>query len=101
MEGFEETDIFVGATIVATDALVVGGCERVNEHFVTLSDVVILDWYIGDGERADADDVVCKLVGPEQALKSGEETALRYLRQLSASTAASSAALFAMRFKLD
>jgi nicotinate-nucleotide pyrophosphorylase len=101
MNSFEETDIFVGATILATDVSVVGGCERVSAHFATLSDAVILDWYIGDGERAEADDIVCKLVGPEHVLESGEEPALRILHSLSASTAASDATLFSMRYKID
>ena len=101
MRSFEETDIFAGATIVATNTLVVGGSERVDEHFATFYESVILDWYIGDGERAETNDVICKLVGTEQALKSGEETALRYLHSLSASTAASQAVLFSMRYRID
>ncbi len=44
---------------------------------------VIIDWYIGDGQSAEADDVICKLVGPARALLTGERTALNFLQTLS------------------
>lgn len=43
----------------------------------------MIDWYIADGQSADADDLVCKLVGPARALLSGERTALNFLQTLS------------------
>ena len=41
------------------------------------------DWYIADGQIAETDDVICKLVGPARALLSGERTALNFLQTLS------------------
>ena len=81
----------MGAQIIAREALVLCGEAWVNEVFRQLDDRVILDWYIGDGGRAEANDIICKLVGPAQALLTGERTALNFLQTLSA-TATTTAA---------
>lgn len=81
----------VGAQIIAREALVVCGEAWVNEVFRQLDDNVIIDWYIGDGGRAESNDLICKLVGPARALLTGERTALNFLQTLSA-TATTTAA---------
>ena len=81
----------MGATIIARESLVLCGEEWVNEVFRQLDEDIIIDWYIGDGGHAEADDVICKLVGPARALLTGERTALNFLQTLSA-TAATTAA---------
>ena len=86
-----DADAVVGATIIARESLVLCGEEWVNEVFRQLDENVIIDWYIGDGGRAEADDVICKLVGPARALLTGERTALNFLQTLS-STATTTAA---------
>ena len=85
-----ESDDIVGATIIARESLVLCGQPWVDEVFSQLDTSVIVDWYIGDGQSAEEDDVVCKLVGPARALLTGERTALNYLQTLSA-TATSTA----------
>ena len=87
-------EVVVGAQIVAREPLVVCGEAWVNEVFRQLDESIVLDWYIGDGGRADADDVICKLVGPARALLTGERTALNFLQTLSA-TATTTAAYVA------
>jgi len=86
-----DADAVVGATIIARESLVLCGEEWVNEVFRQLDENIIIDWYIGDGGHAEADDVICKLVGPARALLTGERTALNFLQTLSA-TAATTAA---------
>ena len=85
-----DADAVVGATIIARESLVLCGEEWVNEVFRQLDENIIIDWYIGDGGRAEADDVICKLVGPARALLTGERTALNFLQTLS-STATTTA----------
>lgn len=80
----------VGATIIARESLVLCGEEWANEVFRQLDQNVIIDWYIGDGGRAEDGDIICKLVGPARALLTGERTALNFLQTLS-STATSTA----------
>lgn len=74
----------VGATIIARESLVLAGQLWADEVYAQLDENVIIDWYIGDGQSAEADDVICKLVGPARALLTGERTALNFLQTLSA-----------------
>jgi nicotinate-nucleotide pyrophosphorylase (carboxylating) len=86
-----DADTLVGAQILARESLVVCGEDWVNEVFRQLDASVIIDWYIGDGGRAEAGDIICKLVGPARTLLTGERTALNFLQTLS-STATTTAA---------
>jgi nicotinate-nucleotide pyrophosphorylase (carboxylating) len=79
-----DADAAVGAKIIARQSLVLAGHPWASEVFRQLDDGIQVDWYIEDGQRADADDVICKLVGPARALLSGERTALNFLQTLSA-----------------
>jgi nicotinate-nucleotide pyrophosphorylase (carboxylating) len=74
----------VGATIIARESLVLCGQLWVDEVFSQLDDSVVVDWYVGDGQTAEEDDVICKLVGPARSLLTGERTALNFLQTLSA-----------------
>lgn len=86
-----DADAVVGATIIAREALVLAGQPWVDEVFAQLEGSVVIDWYVGDGLRAEAEDVICKLVGPARALLSGERTALNFLQTLSATATVTSA----------
>ena len=79
-----DADELVGASIIARESLIICGHPFVDEVFSQLDESVVIDWYIGDGQSAEADDVVCKLVGPARALLTGERTALNFLQTLSA-----------------
>jgi len=85
-----DADEVAGATIIARESLVLCGQLWVDEVFSQLDDGVIVDWYIGDGQTAEADDVVCKLVGPARSLLTGERTALNFLQTLSSTSTTTS-----------
>jgi nicotinate-nucleotide pyrophosphorylase (carboxylating) len=85
-----DEDAVVGAQIIARESLVLCGEAWVDESYRQLDENVIIDWYIGDGGCAEANDVICKLVGPARALLTGERTALNFLQTLS-STATTTA----------
>ncbi len=78
-----DADAVVGATIIARESLILAGQPWVDEVFAQLDKKIVVDWYVGDGQTADADDVICKLVGPARALLTGERTALNFLQTLS------------------
>jgi len=78
-----DEDAVVGAQIIARESLVLCGEAWVDEVYRQLDENVIIDWYIGDGGHAEANDVICKLVGPARALLTGERTALNFLQTLS------------------
>ena len=79
-----DADAMVGATIIARESLILAGQPWVDEVFSQLDETIIVDWYIGDGQSAERDDVICKLVGPARALLTGERTALNFMQTLSA-----------------
>jgi nicotinate-nucleotide pyrophosphorylase (carboxylating) len=81
-----DEDAVVGASILARESLVLAGHPWANEVFRQLDERVQADWYIEDGQDAEAGDIVCKLVGPARALLTGERTALNFLQTLSAAT---------------
>ena len=83
-------DEIVGATIVARESLVLCGQHWVDEVFAQLDAAVVVDWYIGDSQTAETDDVICKLVGPARSLLSGERTALNFLQTLSSTATTTS-----------
>ena len=78
-----DSDAVVGATIIARESLHLAGQPWVDEVFAQLDNKIVVDWYVGDGQTAEADDVICKLVGPARALLTGERTALNFLQTLS------------------
>ena len=92
-----DTDAIVGATIIARESLIAAGTPWVDEVFAQLDDTVLIDWYIGDGENAEPDDVIAKLVGPARALLTGERTALNFLQTLSATATITAAYVAAVK----
>ena len=78
-----DEDEVAGATIIAREPLVLAGHPWATEVFRQLDERILADWYIEDGQRAETDDVICKLVGPARALLTGERTALNFLQTLS------------------
>jgi nicotinate-nucleotide pyrophosphorylase (carboxylating) len=94
-------DAVIGATIIAQESMVVAGRRWVDQVFTQLDDNIVIDWYISDSETAEADDVICKLVGPERALRSGEHTALNFLQIHSAAATTRAKVDVAMVFRID
>jgi len=78
-----DANAVVGASIIAREHMIVAGAPWVDEVFAQLNAGVLLDWYVFDGQSAATDDVVCKLVGPAQAILTGERSALNFLQTLS------------------
>lgn len=78
-----DEDAVVGAQIIARESLVLAGAPWADEVFRQLDESVLVDWYIFDGQTAEQDDVICKLVGPARSLLTGERTALNFLQTLS------------------
>lgn len=79
-----DSDQVAGASIIAREALIVAGRAWVDAVFRQLDESMLIDWYIADGQRAEVDDVICKLVGNARVLLTGERSALNFLQTLSA-----------------
>jgi len=70
--------------ILSREAAVLCGTGWVNEVFAQLDAALAVDWQVGDGDRIDAGQELCRISGPARPLLSGERTALTFLQTLSA-----------------
>lgn len=72
------------ATILCRQQAVLCGIPWAAEVFHQLEPSIALEWQAEDGDRVEADTVVCELRGSGRALLQGERTALNFLQLLSA-----------------
>jgi nicotinate-nucleotide pyrophosphorylase (carboxylating) len=72
------------ATVVARETAVICGAPWVERAFRQLDPSAELTWYVGEGQRAAADQVVFEVHGQARALLTAERTALNFLQLLSA-----------------
>lgn len=71
------------ATIITREACVICGCDWVDEVFAQLSDEIVIEWLVKDGDQVTANTKLCQLTGPARILLTGERTALNFLQTLS------------------
>lgn len=71
------------ATIITREDCVICGTAWVDEVFAQLSEHVVIQWHVSDGERVKANSVLCEITGPARILLTGERTALNFLQTLS------------------
>ena len=71
------------ATIITREDCVICGVAWVNETFQQLSDQVVLQWHVQDGDAVSANTLLCEISGPARILLTGERTALNFLQTLS------------------
>jgi nicotinate-nucleotide pyrophosphorylase (carboxylating) len=71
------------ARIISRQQAIICGGEWVEEVFRQLDVRVQLNWHVKDGDKVNADQIVCEIDGPARALLAGERTALNFLQTLS------------------
>jgi nicotinate-nucleotide pyrophosphorylase (carboxylating) len=71
------------ATIITREDCVVCGVDWVEEVFQQLSDQVVIQWFVKDGDVVTANTLLCEITGPARILLTGERTALNFLQSLS------------------
>jgi len=71
------------ATIITREDCVVCGVAWVEEVFQQLSDQVVIQWFVKDGDAVAANTILCEISGPARILLTGERTALNFLQSLS------------------
>jgi len=72
------------ASVITREDAVLCGTAWFDEVFRQIDARVRVTWSTHDGDRAQADQVLCTLDGPARALLTGERTALNFLQTLSA-----------------
>lgn len=71
------------ARVVARATGVVCGRPWFDEVFLSVDRDITVAWHVAEGERVEADAVLCALEGPARSLFTGERTALNFLQLLS------------------
>ncbi|WP_333795769.1 carboxylating nicotinate-nucleotide diphosphorylase [Rheinheimera sp.] len=71
------------ATIITREDCVICGVDWVEEVFQQLSDQVVIQWFVKDGDTVAANTLLCEISGPARVLLTGERTALNFLQTLS------------------
>jgi len=72
------------ANIITRENATLCGEKWLNEVFNQLDPTITIKWNFADGERMNADDIICQLQGPARTLLTGERTAMNFVQTLSA-----------------
>jgi nicotinate-nucleotide pyrophosphorylase (carboxylating) len=79
------------AWVIAREAATLCGRAWFDETFRQVDPEVRVAWRAADGDRIDADGIVCELRGPARGIVTGERTALNFLQTLSGTATAARA----------
>lgn len=79
------------AKVIAREACILCGRPWFEEVFHQLDESIRIDWHVAEGDRADADQVICTLAGSARSVLTGERTALNFLQLMSATATAAHA----------
>lgn len=71
------------ATVISREPAVLCGTAWFDTVFRQVDRAVTIDWQLADGDRIEADQLLCTLSGPARAILTGERTALNFLQTLS------------------
>jgi len=71
------------AEIITREQAIFCGKEWADETFRQLGDEVTIEWFVKDGDKLQANQLLCRLSGPARVLLTGERTALNFIQTLS------------------
>jgi nicotinate-nucleotide pyrophosphorylase (carboxylating) len=74
----------VSATIIVRETAIICGIPWVQSCFKQIDENVQINWRVIEGERVQANQVLCKITGLAHALLTAERCALNFLQTLSA-----------------
>lgn len=74
----------VNASIVVRETAIVCGIDWVNACFKSVNPEVNLYWLVSEGDRVQANQMLCEISGSARALLTAERCALNFLQTLSA-----------------
>jgi len=77
------------ATVISREECVFCGLNWFEETFRQIDADILIDWQIDDGDKIEANQVICTLSGSSQHIVSGERTALNFVQTLSATASLS------------
>lgn len=81
-------DVAVNARLVARQAAVICGTPFFSAVFERLDSKLRINWHAADGDRVEADEVLCDINGQARPILTGERSALNLLQTLSGTATA-------------
>jgi len=75
---------FVNATIVVRETAIICGIAWATACFKQVDANVSINWFVAEGERVGANQVLCEITGLARSLLTAERCALNFLQTLSA-----------------
>jgi len=79
-----EPETQASATIISRECAILCGQQWLETIFKLSDQAVKLEWHKQDGERIEADEVICEIQGNARALLTAERSAMNFLQTLSA-----------------
>lgn len=77
-------DAIASARLITRQQAVLCGRDWFETVFAQLAPEINIEWHAEDGDKLEADNVICRLTGPARAVLTGERTAMNFLQTLSA-----------------
>lgn len=77
-------DAIANANLITREPAVLCGRQWFESVFSQLEPAIHIEWLADDGDKLQANDVICRLTGPARAILTGERTAMNFLQTLSA-----------------
>lgn len=72
------------ATVISREACVFCGLDWFEETYRQIDEEILIEWCVDDGDKIEADTVICTISGSSQNIVTGERTALNFVQTLSA-----------------
>jgi nicotinate-nucleotide pyrophosphorylase (carboxylating) len=77
-------EAMASANLITRESAVLCGRQWFESVFSQLEPAIKIEWFADDGDKLQANDVICRLTGPARAILTGERTAMNFLQTLSA-----------------
>jgi len=77
-------DNIADATVICRDDAVIAGTAWFNEVFRQVDENITIDWQVNDGDKVEANTLLCEIKGNARGILTAERTALNLLQTLSA-----------------
>jgi nicotinate-nucleotide pyrophosphorylase (carboxylating) len=85
------------ATVISREPCVFCGLDWFEETYRQLDDEILIDWFVDDGDKVEAGQILCTISGSSRKIVTGERTALNFVQTLSATATVS--ALYASKLE--
>lgn len=76
-------DNFSLATVISREECIFCGLDWFEETYRQIDEEILIDWFVDDGEKVEANQTLCTISGSSRNIVIGERTALNFVQTLS------------------